>query len=125
VKIVAQLLPALTAKHRYRVIFAERPLHEILASQRVMLERSGKPGGRLAERQMAGIFLKQMAQVQRILTPHGDRVQVLSVPYHDALADPSAAAERLNDFLGGGLDRRRWPRRWRRACDGKGAAARE
>ena len=27
VKIVAQLLPALTARHRYRVIFAERPLN--------------------------------------------------------------------------------------------------
>jgi tetratricopeptide (TPR) repeat protein len=125
VKIVAQLLPALTAKHRYRVIFAERPLHEILASQRVMLERSGKPGGRLAERRMAGIFLKQMAQVQRILTPHGERVQVLSVPYHEALADPSAAAERLNDFLGGGLDLAAMAAAVAPSLRRQGAAARE
>lgn len=125
VKIVAQLLPALTAEHRYRVIFAERPLHEILASQRVMLERSGKPGGRLAERRMAGIFLKQMAQVQRILTPHGERVQVLSVPYHEALADPSAAAERLNDFLGGGLDLAAMAAAVAPSLRRQGAAARE
>jgi hypothetical protein len=106
VKIVAQLLPALTATHRYRVIFAERPLSEIIASQRMMLERSGKPGGRLAERQLAGTFLKQIAQVKRILTPHGERVQVLSVSYHEALADPAALALRLNAFLGGVLDER-------------------
>uniref|UniRef100_UPI0025FA113B tetratricopeptide repeat protein n=1 Tax=uncultured Thiohalocapsa sp. TaxID=768990 RepID=UPI0025FA113B len=106
VKIVAQLLPALTATHRFRVIFAERPLNEIIASQRVMLERSGKQGGRLAERQLAGTFLKQIAQVKRILTPHGERVQVLSVSYHDTLADPAALAARLNAFLGGVLDER-------------------
>ncbi len=104
VKIVAQLLPSLTAKHRYRVIFAERPLNEIIASQRVMLERSGKQGGRLAERQLAGTFVKQIAQVKRILSPHGERVQVLSVAYHEALADPATLAGRLNAFLGGGLD---------------------
>jgi predicted AlkP superfamily phosphohydrolase/phosphomutase/tetratricopeptide (TPR) repeat protein len=104
VKIVAQLLPALTATHRYRVIFAERPLHEVIASQRVMLERAGKPGGRLAERQLAQTFLKQIAQVRRILEPHGARVQVLSIAYHEALADPAAVAARIDAFLGGGLD---------------------
>ncbi|NBC13280.1 MAG: tetratricopeptide repeat protein [Gammaproteobacteria bacterium] len=103
-EIVAQLLPALTATHRYRVIFAERPLTEIIASQRVMLERSGKQDGRLAERQLAGTFAKQIAQVRRILSPHGERVQVLSVPYHEALSEPEALAARLNAFLGGGLD---------------------
>lgn len=108
VKIVAQLLPALTATHRYRVIFAERPLSEVLASQRAMLERLGKAGGsaggRIAERALAQTFVNQIAQVRRILTPHGERVRVLSIPYHDAIGDPAGVAARLNAFLGGGLD---------------------
>lgn len=104
VKIIAQRLPALTAKHRYRVIFAERPLNEILASQRAMLRRNGKSGGRLSERQLAITFLKQISQVKRILRPHGERVQVLSVPYHQALSDSLAMAGRINAFLGGTLD---------------------
>lgn len=104
VKIVAQLLPALTASHGYRVIFAERPLSEILASQQVMLERSGKAGGRLAQRALAQTFLKQISQVKRILARHEERVQVLSVDYHTAVADPASIAAQLNAFLGGGLD---------------------
>ncbi|MGB5735948.1 MAG: hypothetical protein WBM40_16040 [Thiohalocapsa sp.] len=42
--------------------------------------------------------------MQRILTPHGERVQVLSMPYHEALSDPAALSARLNAFLGDQLD---------------------
>ena len=39
VKIVALLLPALSRDYDYRVIFVERELDEVLASQRAMLDR--------------------------------------------------------------------------------------
>lgn len=42
--------------------------------------------------------------MRRILTPHGERVAVLSVAYHEALADPAAVTARLDAFLSGGLD---------------------
>jgi hypothetical protein len=44
VKIVAPLLPSLPRDRRYRVIFMERPLAEVVASQRAMLERLRKSG---------------------------------------------------------------------------------
>ena len=41
VKIVAPLLPALPEGHDYRVVWMNRDLDEVLASQQRMLERSG------------------------------------------------------------------------------------
>ena len=43
VKIVANLLPHLPGTFQYKILFIERNLHEVLASQRSMLERLGKP----------------------------------------------------------------------------------
>jgi hypothetical protein len=104
IKVVAPLLPNLPLKHRYRIVFMERPLKEIVASQAAMLERLGKTGGKLSERQLAAAYLKQVDAVRGILSAHADRVSVLAVNYHAALADPAAAAAGLNRFLGGGLD---------------------
>ncbi len=104
VKIVAQLLPALTARHRYRVIFMERPIHEVVASQRAMLERTGKAGGRLADRRLAETFIRQVAWVAQVIEVQEGRAAALSVAYHEALAAPALVAARINAFLGGGLD---------------------
>jgi len=104
VKIVAPLLPHLPLGRRYRILFMERPLKEIVASQAAMLERLGKPGSRLSERQLAGAYLKQVEQVRGLLQTHPDQVQVLAVDYTRALADPARAARAVNRFLGGGLD---------------------
>ncbi|MFM8331348.1 MAG: alkaline phosphatase family protein [Candidatus Methylumidiphilus sp.] len=104
IKVVAPLLPHLPLKHHYRIVFMERPLQEIVASQTAMLERLGKTGGKLSERQLAAAYLKQVDAVRGILSAHADRVSVLAVSYHAALADPAAAAALLNRFLGGGLD---------------------
>jgi hypothetical protein len=41
VKVISQLLLSLPANHEYRVIFMQRPLHEVMASQDEMLRRRG------------------------------------------------------------------------------------
>ena len=35
---------------------------------------------------------------------HPSRLAVLPIGYHDALADPTGTAERINEFVGGHLD---------------------
>ena len=104
VKIIAPLLPNLPQSQRYRIVFMERPLQEIVASQTAMLERLGKTGGKLSDRQLAAAYLQQMDAVRGILAAHSGRVSVLAVNYHNALANPISTAAQINRFLGGGLD---------------------
>jgi hypothetical protein len=104
IKVVAPLLPNLPLNHTYRILFMERPLKEIVASQAAMLQRLGKTGGKLSERQLAAAYVKQVEAVRGILSAHAGRVEVLAVNYHRALADPAVIATEVNRFLGGVLD---------------------
>ncbi|SMF96248.1 Tetratricopeptide repeat-containing protein [Methylomagnum ishizawai] len=104
VKIIAPLLDQLPMGHVYRIVFMERPLKEIVASQAAMLKSLGQDGARLSERQLAAAYLKQVDNVRAVLAAHPDRVSVLSIGYHEALHDSLAVATQINRFLGGGLD---------------------
>ncbi len=85
VKIVAQLLPRLPLHRKYRVIFMERPLTEVVASQQMMLERLGRSNQRSASAQLARTFHKQVETVGKILTNHARQISVVSVNYAEAL----------------------------------------
>ncbi|BBL76867.1 alkaline phosphatase family protein [Methylomagnum ishizawai] len=104
VKIVAPLLPSLPLGHSYRIVFMERPLKEIVASQAAMLADLGKTGGKLSERALAAAYLKQMDSVRAVLAARPERVRVLAVDYRTVLAEPAATAALVNRFLGGTLD---------------------
>jgi predicted AlkP superfamily phosphohydrolase/phosphomutase/tetratricopeptide (TPR) repeat protein len=104
VKIVAQTLMTLPLDRRYRVIFMERPLGEVIASQLQMLKRLGRTGGRLSERQLAATYQQQVGQLRWVLSRAPRDVRVLSVRYAEVLADPARIAARVNAFLGGELD---------------------
>ncbi|MCY2928364.1 MAG: sulfotransferase [Planctomycetota bacterium] len=100
-KMVSLLLYDLPADRRYRVIFVERNLDEILASQGKMLQRLGRPAGNADE--MRRSFTTHLVKLNAWLGQQG-HIDVLRVGYHDLLASPLAQAERINQFLGGALD---------------------
>ncbi len=104
VKIIAQLLPNLRQGEHYRLVFMERPIKSVIASQDKMLERLGKEGGKLSENRLAKTYLKQVNRVREIITEHQDQIHVLSVNYTEALNDPEKIAAQVNHFLGGGLN---------------------
>ena len=104
VKLVAQLLTHLPSDgETYRVIFMDRDLREIVRSQRAMLDRLGKEGGRLADSRMMQTLDAQVAKVERMLDRRPD-MDVLFVDYHEVLKDPDAQARRIAEFIGGDLD---------------------
>ena len=105
VKVVAPLLPALPAGFRYRVIFIERNLDEILASQREMIARRRGPVQENPERRarLREEYTRVVQSVRSLLRGRPD-VAALYVGQKDALADPLAAARRIDVFLGGALD---------------------
>jgi hypothetical protein len=104
VKIVAQLVPGLPTAYRYNVIFIERDLGEVLASQRAMLDRSGRKGAALSEDQLQTAFRAQLSSVKAWLRDHTN-ARTLLVRYSEILSEPAAGAARIDEFLGGGLDR--------------------
>ncbi len=101
VKVIAQLLEHLP-KDNYRLIFMQRDLHEVVNSQRTMLDRSGKQGARLTDEQLESAFSKQLLHVDRILVAR--EVPSLKVSYRSCIETPNVVAAEVNRFLGGGLD---------------------
>jgi hypothetical protein len=103
VKIVAQLVPFLPPDYRYTIIFIERDLGEVLASQRAMLDRSGRKGAALTDVQLQTAFRAQLSSVKAWLRDHGN-ARTLFVRYSEILDDPAAGAAQIDEFLGGGFD---------------------
>lgn len=103
VKVISQLLLSLPAGHEYRVIFMQRPLQEVLASQDEMLRRRGtyKDGANPAA--ISAAFEKHLREVYAWLDgkPY---VKALRLPYHDALSKAKQTSQQLAEFLDIPLD---------------------
>lgn len=102
VKIIVQLIPFLPSQFSYRVIFIERNIGEVLASQRKMLQRQGKSGGTLSDGQLGKIFERQVHEVKEGLTQRN--TLMLDVAYSEALQRPLEIAGKIREFLGENLD---------------------
>ena len=103
VKLVSALLLDLPNTYTYRVIFMRRKMEEILASQKTMLQRSGKPTDAISDDKMAALFRKHLIQVEKWISEQPN-VQVLYVSYNEMIADPIKEIERIHQFLGNELD---------------------
>jgi hypothetical protein len=103
VKMVYRLLYDLPPDFHYRVIFLQRRMAEVLASQRKMLERRGVTGSLPSDEQMASLFASQLHKVRSWLGQQAN-FRVLQVSYNELLRDPGPAIAEINRFLGGGLD---------------------
>jgi hypothetical protein len=103
VKVISRLLLSLPEGHEYRVIFMQRPLREVLASQEVMLDNRGtaKPG--TDNSVIAAAFERHLREVHAWLDKK-DYVKTLRVPYHEALRDAEGIGQKLSHFLEIGLN---------------------
>lgn len=104
VKIVAQLLPFLPRNEHYCLVFMERNLNEVIASQKAMLLRQGRKGAELDEQKLSETYQAQLQRVRQHLARRPE-MRTLSVNYSALLADPASGAERLALFLGQPFDR--------------------
>ena len=103
-KVVAPLLRSLPMSKglNYRIIFMERDLREVIASQNTMIDRLGKTGSRQSDEQLEETFKKQLRRIQKFLSAAS--IPVLYVSHRDCIENPAGQAERINRFLGGALD---------------------
>ena len=56
VKVISALLQYLPPQHTYKIIFMQRPMQEVLASQAVMLERQGAQGDKADDQTLGTVF---------------------------------------------------------------------
>jgi hypothetical protein len=102
VKIISFLLKDLPSDHNYKVIFMDRDLPEVLASQSKMLTRRGESSG-TDDSRMKDIYEKHLRKTKELLSSSA-HFDVLDLRYKHVIENPAAAAERLRDFLGQPLD---------------------
>ncbi len=103
VKMVYRLLYDLPDGYQYRVVFMRRDLTEVLASQNKMLERSGTVVGAIPDEQMQALFSAELNKCEKWLAEQFN-FKVLYINYRDMINDGLAQAQKINGFLGGGLD---------------------
>jgi hypothetical protein len=104
VKVISALLGYLPEDFEYRVIFMERDLDEILASQKHMLERSEKNEAEpIEDAQLRKDYQEHLESVKIWLNKQ-DWIKVLTISYNQVLCDPLAAFEEVDAFLAPTLD---------------------
>ncbi len=103
VKIISFLLKDLPPDLRYRIIFMERDLDEVIASQNAMLARRGEPVDPEADGRMKRLYTDHLRRVRLALLGQPN-IEWLAVNYRRALDDPRRCARELRRFLRRRLD---------------------
>jgi hypothetical protein len=103
VKVISQLLFALPASHDYRIIFMDRPLAEVAASQAEMIRHRGTSGPKLADAALVTGLQTHLNQVDAQLRTRKN-IALTRVSYHEVLREPVHVAETIQHFVGRVLD---------------------
>ena len=102
VKVISALLRHLPATYRYRVVFMQREMAEVLASQRQMLIRRGQPADG-DDAKIADAFRRHLVDIEKWLAQQSN-MQTLFISYNAILQRPAEETARLNQFFDDALD---------------------
>jgi hypothetical protein len=100
-KIVSQLLYDLPRSEKFKVIFMERNLDEMIASQDKMLERLNRPSA--PREQVRQAFSTHLQKVRDWLGTQ-QNIEVLYLSYNELIERPDEHAKRIGAFLAGKVD---------------------
>jgi hypothetical protein len=103
VKVIYSLLYDLPSGFDYRVIFMQRNLDEVLASQKTMLERSNTEGANVTDEKLTEVFTRQLAKFDDWIATRKE-FRILRVNHRDMITAPMVQCERINGLLDGILD---------------------
>lgn len=106
VKVIAELLKYLPTDQKYKIIFMNRNLNEVLASQKQMLIRKGKPTGGISDERLAELYRKHLSQVKTWLEKQ-QGISSLYVNHNELMINPTKVIAEINQFLGGTFDEER------------------
>ncbi len=94
IKIIAQLLKHLPPDFRYKIIFMQRDLDEVLASQRTMLKRNLQ----MVDTSVRDSFERELDKIYPWAEMEPN-VDILYVPYAEVVDQPATQIKRIVEFL--------------------------
>jgi hypothetical protein len=103
VKVVSFLLTWLPETYDYKVIFMQRDVREVIASETTTLLQRGQPVDTASEDHTRLVYQQHLAKVEKFLS-NRRCFTTMKLNYRDALERPEDAARRIRDFLGRPLD---------------------
>jgi len=103
VKIISSLLEYLPRTHHYKIIFMERELQEVLASQQKMLKNRQEQSA-VADAELRAEFDQHLAAIKYWLARQPN-MEIMYISYNAMLAEPAAHVTQVVEFLGLPLDR--------------------
>ncbi len=106
VKVISHLLFHLPHVYKYKIVFMDREIEEVMNSQHKMLGRLGKERGEDKENSMKLLkpFKESREKAIKWCQNNNKFVDILLVPYSEAINNPLEQAKKVNAFLGGHLD---------------------
>ena len=103
VKMVYSLLYDLPDNQTYKVIFMDRTIAEVIASQKKMLNRSGRKGAKISDAQLAGLFTKDLGRFNEWIQQK-ENFSILYIQHRALIEAPRIQCDIINDFLDHSLD---------------------
>lgn len=103
VKVISALLQHLPNDYSYKVVFMQRKMEEVLASQNKMLVRRGEPIDRTTDIKMAALYQKHLKKIEGWLNSQRN-ISIFYAPYNEILANPQSHVEKINHFFDNKLD---------------------
>lgn len=97
VKVISYLLEFLPNDLEYDIIFMDREIHEVLASQKKMLERRSETSS-ISDEEMEAQFRSHLKAIKYWL-PRQPNMRVHYVKYHDAVNSPKSVIPAVVEFL--------------------------
>jgi hypothetical protein len=98
VKIISSLLEYLPPEYHYKIIFMERELQEVLASQQKML-KNRQENSQVLDTELSAQFETHLALIKYWLARQPN-MEVIYISYNRMLGEPRIYCERVTDFVG-------------------------
>lgn len=98
IKVISFLLYHLPLSLHYKVLFVQRDMQEILASQKKMLDRVGQPTNTVSDDVLAQKFETHLQKVQEWIKAQKN-IECFYVSYNDIMKDPLPRAHEIQQFL--------------------------
>jgi len=105
VKVISALLENLPQQYSYKIIFMERALKEVLASQKKMLDHRGTIS-KMRDEEMEQQLHKHLSAIRPWLVRQPN-IDVLYINYNALISKPELFCERIEEFLESPLDQKR------------------
>jgi hypothetical protein len=103
VKIISFLLKDLPDNYHYKVLFMRRDLEEVMASQNKMLVRRGEATDEANDDKMIAAYKNHLRKIE-FLMGEKPNFEYIDINHRDVVENPVEQAQRVSDFLGGGMD---------------------